>query len=98
MRLLVPWALLGMLVLSGVLTGPLFQVLFWSQLVFYAMGVTALCHSPDCRSQAASIAASFVLLNSAAWLAFWIWISGNSGKSWGKVSYEILPLEYSANW
>jgi hypothetical protein len=33
------------------------------------------------------VAASFLVLNAAAWMAFWVWISGGAGRSWGKVRY-----------
>ena len=32
-------------------------------------------------------AASFLVLNCAAWLAFWVWVSGQAGQSWRKVDY-----------
>jgi len=35
-----------------------------------------------------SAAASFALLNLAAWLAFWVWITGNAGRSWRVVRYR----------
>ena len=33
-------------------------------------------------------AASFLVLNAAAWLAFWVWIGGRAGRSWHKVQYQ----------
>ena len=37
-------------------------------------------------------AAGFVVLNAAAWVAFWVWISGRAGEAWKKVAYDVsLP-------
>jgi hypothetical protein len=33
-------------------------------------------------------AASFLVLNAAAFLAFWVWASGRAGQSWGKIAYQ----------
>jgi len=38
-------------------------------------------------------AASFLVLNAAAWLAFWVWISGRAGKSWHKAQYQGTGAE-----
>jgi cellulose synthase/poly-beta-1,6-N-acetylglucosamine synthase-like glycosyltransferase len=91
MRLVVPWALIGMFVTSAVLDGPAFLVAFWGQAVLYALALAGLLRSVGRRSLAASAAASFLLLNAAAWTAFWVWISGRSGRAWEKASYEPFP-------
>ena len=44
-----------------------------------------------------AVAATLVVLNAAAWLAFWVWVSGRTGRSWSKVRYEPAPLGYSTN-
>jgi hypothetical protein len=33
-------------------------------------------------------AGSFLVLNAAAWIAFWVWLFGGAGLSWSKVTYE----------
>ena len=35
----------------------------------------------------AAWASSFLVLNAAAWLSFWVWISGNAARFWRKVTY-----------
>jgi poly-beta-1,6-N-acetyl-D-glucosamine synthase len=87
LRLLVPWLLIGVFVSSAVLHGRLYQLAFWAQLAFYALALFALCGLIGARSRLAAAAASFVTLNAAAWLGFWVWISGGSGRAWHKVSY-----------
>ena len=29
-----------------------------------------------------------VLLNAAAWVAFWVWLTGRADQSWSKVAYD----------
>jgi hypothetical protein len=31
------------------------------------------------------------MLNAAAWVAFWVWLSGKAVRSWHKVQYEFGP-------
>jgi hypothetical protein len=45
------------------------------------------------RWRVAGAAGSFLVLNSAAWIAFWVWLSGREGQTWGKVAYQ--PVEDS---
>jgi biofilm PGA synthesis N-glycosyltransferase PgaC len=90
LRLLVPWALLGMFASSLLVQEALYQVAFWAQAIFY---VTALMgirwKALACRFRPISVAASFVVLNSAAWLALWVWLSGKATRSWVKVTYKM---------
>jgi cellulose synthase/poly-beta-1,6-N-acetylglucosamine synthase-like glycosyltransferase len=88
LRLVVPWALLGMLVTSWLLVSRAYHILFWVQIAFYCLGVASLRPSVAARSRVASGAASFLVLNAAAWLAFWVWISGSTSRSWSKVKYQ----------
>jgi cellulose synthase/poly-beta-1,6-N-acetylglucosamine synthase-like glycosyltransferase len=90
LRLLVPWALLTMLVVSAVLPGRLYWLLFGLQVAGYGLGLAALWPSGK-PSRPSFAAASFLTLNAAAFLAFWVWISGKAVRSWRKVTYRILP-------
>jgi biofilm PGA synthesis N-glycosyltransferase PgaC len=90
LRLAVPWALLAMLVLSAVLPGRLYALLFFLQMCAYALGVAAIWSS-ERPSRPSSAAASFVTLNGAAFLAFWVWVSGKAARSWSKVCYLKNP-------
>ena len=87
LRLLVPWALLWLLVASVLLEGPVCQVMFWGQTAMYTLGLAGMVPTVSTRFRIASAAASFLVLNFAAWLAFWIWVSGRAGRSWTKVRY-----------
>jgi biofilm PGA synthesis N-glycosyltransferase PgaC len=97
LRLAVPWLLLGMLALSAVLPGLIYQGLFLGQICFYVLGLTGICEGARARLRLASAAGSFLVLNAAAWLAFWVWISGKAGHSWRKVRYKRTPVESYAN-
>ena len=87
LRLVVPWALLGMLAGSALLESPVGRILFWGQIAAYCVALAGLAPKIGTRFRLASAAASFLVLNFAAWLAFWVWISGRAGKSWTKTTY-----------
>lgn len=86
LRLVVPWALIGLLVTSAVLPGPFYLSLLVGQLGCYTFGFVALLTHKGGRP--GSAAASFLVLNAAAWVAFWVWVSGRADRSWRKVTYD----------
>jgi cellulose synthase/poly-beta-1,6-N-acetylglucosamine synthase-like glycosyltransferase len=90
-RLAVPWALLGMLAASAWLGGPLYGGLFAAQVAMYALALAGLHPAVAAWSRPASAAASFLILNTAAWVAFWVWATGRAGRSWRKVAYTPPP-------
>ena len=87
LRLTVPWALIGLLVASFCLDGWAYQAFFWAQVGCYAIAVAGFNKTLG-KLPLAGAAASFLGLNIAAFLAFWVWISGRAGRSWRKVSYQ----------
>ena len=97
LRLVVPWALLAMLILSATLPGRLYPLLFWYQVGFYGLALLGNFGPVARQLRPAAVAASLVVLNAAAWIAFWVWISGRSDRAWGKVQYNSAPLGYSTN-
>ena len=88
LRLVVPWALLATLVTASVLPGPLYSVAFWSQGIIYAVGLAGCWRPVMTRSRLAAGLASFLVLNAAAWVAFWVWATGRASRSWFKVRYD----------
>ena len=94
-RLVVPWALLAMLITSAAIPQPFFRVMLAAQIVFYVAALVGLLGRPQGHSKFVSAAASFVVLNAAAWIAFWVWITGRADRAWRKVSYDLPPLGYS---
>lgn len=91
LRLVVPWMLLAMLLASSLLDGPFYRAVFVAQLLLLALAALALAGGPGSRSRLATVAASFLVLNAAAWLAFWVWVCGRAGSAWKKAAYD-LPI------
>jgi cellulose synthase/poly-beta-1,6-N-acetylglucosamine synthase-like glycosyltransferase len=93
MRLVVPWALLGLLALAPFLPGRLCLTALIGQGIFYALALLSLATGRGGRVAAA--AGSFLVLNGAAWVAFWVWASGRARSSWGLVRYTgpIAPAK-----
>jgi cellulose synthase/poly-beta-1,6-N-acetylglucosamine synthase-like glycosyltransferase len=91
LRLAAPWALLAILALSIALPGSLYRGLFWAQVCGYAIGMAGVLCPELARWRPLAVAASFVVLNAAAWLAFWVWLSGRASCSWAKAEYQGLP-------
>jgi cellulose synthase/poly-beta-1,6-N-acetylglucosamine synthase-like glycosyltransferase len=88
LRLAVPWLLLVLLAASALLHGPIYRLALAAQLAGYAVGFAGLNGRLAARSRLASAAGSFLVLNTAAWVAFWVWASGRAGSSWRKVVYR----------
>jgi biofilm PGA synthesis N-glycosyltransferase PgaC len=88
LRLAVPWALLALLPLSAVLPGVFYRAILGAQLGCYGLGLLGLRPGLARASRLASAAASFLVLNGAAWVSFWVWLAGRAGRSWSKVSYQ----------
>jgi cellulose synthase/poly-beta-1,6-N-acetylglucosamine synthase-like glycosyltransferase len=98
LRLLVPWALLGMLCSSALLSGALYHAALAGQVLFYLLALAGIWGEGRLRLRPASAASSFVVLNTAAWLGFWVWVSGRAGKSWRKVAYRTAPSIQAEVW
>jgi poly-beta-1,6-N-acetyl-D-glucosamine synthase len=95
LRLVVPWALVAMLVSSALLPGLLYKGLLWSQVGFYALALLGNLPAVGSRIRLAAAAGSVLVLNTAAWMAFWVWVTGQAGRSWGKVKYQPARLNYA---
>jgi cellulose synthase/poly-beta-1,6-N-acetylglucosamine synthase-like glycosyltransferase len=87
MRLVVPWLLIAMLALCAIISHPMYRVLLLAQIAGYLAGIMGMAKAVGSRFRLASAAASFVVLNAAAWVSFWVWISGQAAQSWNKTTY-----------
>lgn len=87
LRLAAPWALLVALAASASPGPPWLRAALWVQALAYAIAVAGLADPVARRSRLASAAASFLMLNSAAWVAFWVWAVGGTPRSWAKARY-----------
>jgi cellulose synthase/poly-beta-1,6-N-acetylglucosamine synthase-like glycosyltransferase len=92
LRLAVPWALIFCLAANSVMTGPIYRWTFWGQVAFLAIGLAGSQQPIASRSRLASAIYSFLILNTAAWVAFWVWVTGRSLRSWRKISYAASEL------
>jgi cellulose synthase/poly-beta-1,6-N-acetylglucosamine synthase-like glycosyltransferase len=88
LRLVVPWALLGMGALSMWMEGHVYRAALAVQVCACGLALTGLWRRAAARSRIVSAAGSFFVLNAAAWLAFWVWLTGWASRSWHKVVYQ----------
>lgn len=91
LRLVVPWMLLAVFLASSFLDGTLYRIALVAQVIFYGLALIALAGGAGSRWRVATAAAAFVVLNAAAWLAFWVWICGRAEGTWKRVAYDV-PL------
>jgi biofilm PGA synthesis N-glycosyltransferase PgaC len=92
-RLAVPWALIGMFVAGFLIDDPFYTIFSWVQVAGYGIGLLGMIPALGRRVKLLGAGASFLVLNFAAWLAFWVWITGRAGQSWHKATYQ---KEYQA--
>lgn len=84
LRLSVPFALIATLVSSAFLSGPFYRAAFALQIMFYTLSLLALTHIKlGALAHAADAAFSFVMLNTAAAMAFLHFVSGRK-PVWGR--------------
>jgi cellulose synthase/poly-beta-1,6-N-acetylglucosamine synthase-like glycosyltransferase len=86
-RLLCPWALIAAVMLSAGLPGTVYAATFWGQILFYGLAVAGLSRRLGGRTRLVTTAGAFLVLNAAAWFAWWTWLTGWSAGSWVKVRY-----------
>jgi cellulose synthase/poly-beta-1,6-N-acetylglucosamine synthase-like glycosyltransferase len=93
LRLVVPWALLAALPLAALAPGWGYRAALAAQAAFYLLGLAGLCPAVGRRWRLGAAAGSFLVLNGAAWLAFWVWASGRADRSWHRAVYSPRPPE-----
>lgn len=89
-RLAVPWAMLTLFVTNWFAEGPFYVAVLLIQIICYGLALAGLMSRRGGRLT--STPASFVVLNAAAWVAFWVWILGRAGRSWVKVNYDYKDV------
>jgi cellulose synthase/poly-beta-1,6-N-acetylglucosamine synthase-like glycosyltransferase len=87
LRLMAPWAMLAMLLTGALLDGVLYRAALLAQVAFMVVALIGICGGRSLRWRFASVAAAVLVLNAAAFAAFWVWISGNTHRAWKKISY-----------
>jgi cellulose synthase/poly-beta-1,6-N-acetylglucosamine synthase-like glycosyltransferase len=78
LRLLVPLLLILMLMASALSIGPFYRSIFWLQILFYALAAVGMLSPTFRRFKPVAIASTFVMLNTAAALAFYNFIAGRN--------------------
>lgn len=96
LRLVVPWSMLGALLVSAVSAEPLLRDAFVAQVLVYAGGVLAMRWRPVAHNRVANAIASLLMLNAAAAMAWLVYVAGRSGTSWKKVAYRTAGQEIPA--
>ncbi|MFO0865526.1 MAG: glycosyltransferase [Gemmataceae bacterium] len=87
-RLIVPWAMLGMFAASLAWQDTVSYGLIGAQVLGYAFGLIGLIPAIGKRIKLLGAGASFLVLNAAAFLGFWVWILGRAERSWTQVRYH----------
>ena len=97
-RLAVPWALLAAFVSSAALGGVWYGTLFAVQLAGLLVALAGLSPAVATRSRVVASAAALLVLNAAAWWAFWVWATGRASRSWTKTTCYTpsRPIEQAA--
>ena len=78
---MVPVLLVFMLITSAMVKVPLYQTIFWLQILFYILAVFGALSPSARRFKPVAIANTFVMLNAAAALAFYNFVVGRN-KVW----------------
>ena len=81
LRLAVPLLLVMMLVSSAMAGGPVYMTLFWLQVLFYLLAAFGSLSASARKFKPVAIANTFVMLNAAAAVAFYNFLTGRS-KVW----------------
>jgi cellulose synthase/poly-beta-1,6-N-acetylglucosamine synthase-like glycosyltransferase len=87
MRLVLPWALLAMLISPIIIATPTSMTFFSVEAAAYGLALAGLWPKLG-KSRLLGAAASFLILNAAAWVAFWIWAFGRTGSAWRNTEYR----------
>jgi cellulose synthase/poly-beta-1,6-N-acetylglucosamine synthase-like glycosyltransferase len=77
-RLLCPWLLILMPIASGMSVGPLYRIAFAMQVALYSVAVFGIVFPFTRRFKLVSVTTTFVMLNAAAALGFYNFITGKN--------------------
>jgi glycosyltransferase involved in cell wall biosynthesis len=91
LRLVVPWAMIALFLASLALDGTFYRLALAAQILVYVLVAESLWLGASRRLPLVGVLGSLMLLNAAAFVAFWVWITGSSSKSWTTVTYATPP-------
>ena len=92
-RLLVPWTMLIAFASSALLAGTIYQIAFVGQIALYLVGLLGIFSQGAARQRGVSVAASFLILNTAAAAAAWVCMSGRANLAWKKVQHASADAD-----
>ncbi len=87
LRLVCPWAWFAMLGASLLAGDGIYLAVFVGQCLLMLAGLVGLLTNASNHSRLFSAIGSFMLLNAAAWIAFWCWILSRTDKLWTPSTY-----------
>ncbi|QDT03405.1 Poly-beta-1,6-N-acetyl-D-glucosamine synthase [Rubripirellula lacrimiformis] len=87
LRLACPWAIIAVPIGCLLAGGPLFHTILAAEVLFLIVGALGLANSLVRTSKLASAVGSFVMLNAAAWVAFWCWSLRLTDRLWSSSAY-----------
>jgi poly-beta-1,6-N-acetyl-D-glucosamine synthase len=95
MRLVAPWALLLMVSSAGLLEMGIYRWAFVFLVASFSIGIVGMITPLGQRYRLFSTAGSFLLLQLAAWLAFWYWIFGRADSVWSAFPSQSTASDQS---
>lgn len=93
MRLVAPWALLLMFFSAGLIAVGIYRWAFVLLVACLVIGIVGMISPLGQRYRLFSTAGSFLLLQFAAWLAFWYWLFGRSNSVWSAVPSQATASD-----
>lgn len=85
--------MLGTLIASCIAQGAFYRWALVAQLIALLAGVWGVTTQAGGRQRVCAAAGSFLLLHAAAWLAFWMWLAGGTGRLWRSSQYAPAVLD-----
>ncbi len=85
LRLIVPFLLFYILIVSFIGNTPFFTICLLIQVLFYTLAMTGACFPYLRRFHLVNLSYFFIVLNCAVFIAFWYWVSGKSSDVWQSV-------------
>lgn len=82
LRLLVPFAMLVLFVVSLLLPGNFFRMIALMQLVFYVIALSGFLLPATRSSRLVNLSYFFMVMNAAAVAGFWKWLTGGCATAW----------------
>lgn len=97
LRLFVPWAMAGALLACAASPDSLLRCALVAQVLVGLVGVLGILWRPAGRNRLINAVTSLLVLNSAAAMAWFVFVAGKTDRSWKKVTYRAQQQAFSAS-